>query len=147
MSVADMTTLRSQLRSQSVEMRVVKNRLLRLALEKAGCDALDEMLTGNTAVAFGLADPVAPARLLTEFAKKNEKLVVKGGLLEGRRLDANGVVNLSKMPGRRELLARMAGDLKQPAVKMAMVFQAGLLKVAYAMNALAEKKSAGGEAA
>jgi large subunit ribosomal protein L10 len=141
-TVEEMTGLRTQLRSQSVEMRVIKNRLLKLALAEAGCDSLDEMLTGNTAVNFGTADPVSPARILAEYAKGNEKLVIKGGLLEGKRIDAAGVQSLSKMPGRKELLARMAGDLKQPAAKLATVFQAGLLKVAYAMKALAEKKEA-----
>jgi large subunit ribosomal protein L10 len=139
-TVAEMTRLRSQLRQQSIEMKVVKNRLLRRALADAGCDSLDEMLTGNTAVSFGLADPVTPAKVLAEYAKTNDKLVIKGGLLEFKRLDAAGVMNLSKMPGRKELLARMAYDLKQPATKVATVFQAGLLKIAHAMNALAKKR-------
>lgn len=146
-TVADMTTLRSKLREQSVEIKVVKNRLLRRALAEAGCDVLDEMLTGNTAISFGLADPAVPAKILLEFAKKNDKIVIKGGLLEGKRLDAKGILSLSKMPSRKELLARMAGDLKQPATKVATVFQAGLLKVAHAMNALAKKLEEGGQAA
>lgn len=147
MTVAELETLRIQLREQSIEMRVIKNRLVRRALSEAGCDSVDEALVGNTAVTFGIADPVAPAKILTDYAKKNDKFVIKGGLLEGKRLDPAGVKNLAGMPGRKELLARMAGDLKQPAVKMAMVFQAGLLKVAYAMNALAKKKEEAGEAA
>jgi len=147
LTVADLTGLRSQLREQSIEMRVIKNRLFKRALEQAGCARLDEFLTGNTAISFGVNDPAAPARILTAYAKKNEKFVIKGGLLEGRRLDAQGVQSLSKMPSRKELLAMMAGGMKQPAVKMAMAFQAGLLKVAYAMGALAKKKEETGEAA
>jgi large subunit ribosomal protein L10 len=146
-SVAQISDLRNQLRQQSVEMKVVKNRLLRRALAEAGCDALDECLVGNTAVSFGVNDPVAVAKILTGYAKTNDKLVIKGGLLEGKRLDAEGVVSLSKMPGRKELLARMAGDMKQPAVKMVSVFNQGLLKLAFAMNALAEKRAQTGEAA
>src|SRR3989304_3629002 len=107
-TVGEITQLRTRLREHSIEMRVVKNRLLKLALKEAGCDNLDEYLTGNTAVSFGAADPAAPARILLEYAKKHEKLIVKGGLLEGRKLNARGVESLSKMPGRRELLARMA---------------------------------------
>jgi large subunit ribosomal protein L10 len=147
MTVEEMTTLRTKLREQAVPMRVLKNRLVRRALVEAGADALDEFLVGNTAVSFGMADPVAPAKILVEYAKSNEKLIIKGGLLEGKFLDENGVRNLAKMPGRKELLSIMAGDLKQPATKMAMVFQAGLLKVAYAMNALAAKKEETGAAA
>jgi large subunit ribosomal protein L10 len=139
MTVAEMTGLRSQLREQSVELRVVKNRLVRRALAEAGCDSLDEFLVGNTALAFGVKDPVTPAKILAEYAKKNANFVIKGGLLERKRLDANGIKSLAAMPGRKELLARMAGDLKQPAAKMATVFQSGLLKMAYAMQALADK--------
>jgi large subunit ribosomal protein L10 len=147
MTVAQLTALRSQLREQSIEMRVIKNRLIKRALNEAGYDNLDEYLVGNTAVSFGIKDPVAPAKILTEYAKKNDKFIIKGGLLEGRRLDLNGVKSLAGMPNRKELLSIMAGDLKQPAAKMAMVFQAGLLKVAYAMKALASKQGATSESA
>ena len=103
-------------------------------------------MTGNTAVSYGVLDAVAPAKILVEHSKKNDKIAIKGGLLEGRKLDAAGVISLSKMPSRKELLARMAGDLKQPAAKVVMAFQAGLLKVAHAMNALGKKLEAGGQA-
>lgn len=146
-TVAEVNNLRSQLRDQSVQMRVIKNRLLRRALADAGCDQIDEMLVGNTAVAFGMEDPAAPAKVLLKFAKTNDKVKIKGGLLEGRRLDASGIQDLAKLPGRRELLAIIAGDFKQPAAKMAMVMQAGLLKIAYAMQALADQKEKSGEAA
>lgn len=146
LSVAELTALRTQLREQSIEMKVIKNRLIKRALSAVGFDNLDEFLVGNTAISFGLKDPVAPARILTDYAKKNAKFVIKGGLLEGRRLDLNGVKNLAGMPGRKELLAMMAGGLKQPAVKMATAFQAGLLKVAYAMQALARKQEEAGGA-
>lgn len=144
MTVEQMTVLRNKLRADGVEFKVIKNRLAKLALADAKCDALDEFLKGNTVWAFGLRDPVQPAKILVGYAKDNDKLVLKGGLLEGKRLDANGVKQLAGMPGRKELLARMAGDLKQPAAKLATVMQAGLLKVAHAMNALAKKKEEAG---
>ena len=147
MSVGQVTDLRVKLREQSVDMRVVKNRLLKRALSGAKFDALDNLLKGNTAVAFGVDDPVAPAKVLIKYAKDNEKLVIKGGLLEGKALDVAGVENLSKMPGRKELLSIMAGDLKQPATKMASVCQAALLKIPYAMQALSRKLEEAGEAA
>lgn len=146
-TVAEVNDLRSQLRAQSVSMRVIKNRLLRRALVEAGCDAIDDMLVGNTAVAFGEEDPAAPAKVLLKFAKTNDKVKIKGGLLEGRRINAAGISDLAKLPGRRELLAIIAGDFKQPATKMAVVMQQGLLKVAYAMKALAEKQENTGVAA
>lgn len=111
-------------------------------MSEVGYDNLDEYLHGNSAIVFGLTDAVAPAKVLTAFVKKNQKLVIKGGLLEGKRLNPAGVTALSTMPNRKQLLSIMAGDLKQPATKMATVFQAGLLKVAYAMQALAKKQEA-----
>lgn len=147
MTVAQLTGLRSQLREQSVEMRVIKNRLIKRALSEAGYDNLDEFLVGNTAVSFGIKDAAAPAKILTEYAKKNDKFIIKGGLLEGKRLDLNGVKSLATMPSRKELLSIMAGDMKQPAVKLATAFQAGLLKVAYAMQALAKKQEGMSESA
>lgn len=147
MTVAELMGLRSQLREQAVEIKVIKNRLVRRALSEVGYDNLDEYLHGNSAIVFGIQDPVTPAKILTDFAKKNDKLVIKGGLLEGKRLNPAGVKALSGMPNRKQLLAIMAGDLKQPAAKMATVFQAGMLKVAYAMNALAKKLEGPGEAA
>lgn len=147
MTVAELMSLRSQLREQAVEIKVIKNRLVRRALSEVGYDDLDEYLHGNSAIVFGIQDPVIPAKILTDYAKKNEKLVIKGGLLEGKRINPAGVKALSGMPNRKQLLAIMAGDLKQPASKMATVFQAGMLKVAYAMNALSKKLEGPGEAA
>jgi len=140
MTVFELERLRTLLREQGVEVKVIKNRLVRRALSEAGQDNLDEYLHGNSAIVFGIKDPVAPAKILMDFVKKNQKLVIKGGLLEGRRLNPAGVAALSTMPNRKQLLSILAGDFKQPAAKMATVFQAGLLKVAYAMKALAAKQ-------
>ncbi|MBI1785648.1 50S ribosomal protein L10 [Candidatus Sumerlaeota bacterium] len=145
LTVEQMTGLRVKLRAEQVELKVIKNRLGKRALADAQCDALDECLKGNTIWAFGLKDAAAPAKIMIEFAKENEKLVLKGGLLEGRKLDAAGVKALASMPSRKELLAMMARDLKAPAAKVATVMQAGLLKVAHAFNALGKKlEGAGG---
>ncbi len=147
LTVAEITALRSKLRAESVELRVIKNRLIRRALSDAGNDQLDDYLHGNTIVAFATKDAVSPAKILSEYAKTNEKLKIKGGLLEGKRLDERGVKSLASMPGRRELLTMMARDFKQPATKFATVMQAGLLKVAYAMQALSKKLDTGADAA
>jgi large subunit ribosomal protein L10 len=147
LTVVEISHLRSQLRNESIEMRVVKNRLLKRALENAGCDNLDTILTGNTAISFGVEDPVAPARILVKFAEGNDKLIIKGGLLEGRAMDVAAVESLSRMPGRKELLGMMAYGFMQPATKMAVGFNATLLKVAHAFNALADKLEGSGDTA
>ena len=145
LTVAEISDLRAQLRSEAIEMRVVKNRLLKRALEQAQCENMDAMLTGNTSVSFGVEDPVAPARILVKFAEDNDNLIIKGGLLEGRVLDPAGVMSLSKMPSRRDLLGMMAFGFKQPATKVAIGMNAMLLKVAYAFNALGEKLDGSGD--
>lgn len=147
LTVAEISDLRTRLRNESVEMRVIKNRLLKRAISEAECDNLDEYLVGNTAVAFGIADPVTPAKILVKYAKDNEKLLIKGGLLDRQKLDPSQIQDLAKMPGREELLTIMARDLKQPATKLATVMQNGLLKVAHGMQALARKLEEAGEAA
>lgn len=143
LTVAEVSDLRRRLREQSVEMRVIKNRLIKRAVAEAGYESLDDLLIGNTAMTFGIDDPVAPAKIITAYAKQNEKLVIKGGALEGRRLDAAGVTALSNMPGRHELLTQMAYGFKAPATKLATVMQQALLKIAYGMNALAAKLEEG----
>lgn len=147
LTVAEITTLRRELRQRGVEFKVIKNRLGKRALHDAGCDSLDAYLKGNTAWAFGLTDAVEPAKILSRFAKEHDKLVIKGGLLESRRIDAAMIGQLASLPGRKELLGRMAGVLKQPATKVALVMQASLTRVARAFQALADKKAAAGESA
>lgn len=147
MTVAELSDLRSQLREVGVPMRVAKNRLIKRAFDEISSGIMDDLLIGNTALTFGVDDPVGPAKIMVGYAKNNEKLVIKGGLLEGKRLDVAGVIALSKMLGRKELLTVMAGDLKQPATKLAGVFQAALLKVARAMDALGRKQQEAGESA
>lgn len=147
LTVAEITTLRRELRQHGVEFKVIKNRLGKRALSDAGCDSLDEYLKGNTAWAFGLKDAVEPAKVLAKFAKSHDKLVIKGGLLESRRIDSAMIGQLANLPGRKELLSRMAGVMKQPATKVASVMQASLTKVARGFQALADKKAGAGETA
>lgn len=147
LNVAQVTTLRKQLRAKEVEFKVVKNRLGKRALAAAECENLDEFLQGNTAWAFGVNDAVEPAKVLADFAKENEHLVIKGGLLEGKRIDKSVVATLAKMPGRMQLLSMMAGAMKQPGTKMAGAMHQSVVKIALAFKALADKKQAAGEAA
>jgi large subunit ribosomal protein L10 len=146
LTVAQMTDLRRQLRKSGIDLKVIKNRLGKRALADAGCDGLDEYLKGNTAWAFGLRDPVEPAKILSNYAKDNEKLVLKGGLLDRKRIGPQMVTQLAAMPGRKELLSKMAGGLMQPAVKVASAMNAGLARVAHAFNALAKKLEESGGA-
>lgn len=147
LTVAQMTDLRTKLRNEQIEFRVLKNRLAKRALEAAGCDALEGLLIGNTAWAFGMNDPVGAPKILSEFAKDNAKLVLKGGLLGAEAIDLEAVKRLAAMPTRPELLSMMAGGFKQPAVKLASAMNAGVAKVALAFRALGDKLEGSGESA
>ena len=140
LSVAQMTDLRVKLRAKGAELKVVKNRLARIAFKEHNLPAADEYLQGPSAFAFSYEDPTAAAKVLSEFAKTNEKLVLKCALFEGTVMDAKGVDVLSKMPGRPELLGRLVADLKWPPTKLALALKATVNKVAYALQAVARKR-------
>ena len=134
MTVAQLTALRNELRKNGGELKVVKNRLTRRALEEAGCDALDDLLVQPTAIAFGYDDASVPAKVCSKFAKDHPILTIKGGLLEKRRLQLDRVQALAKLPGRVELLTQMAGTMKAPIRQMATAMKQAIGKVVYAMK-------------
>lgn len=105
LDVATMTELRRKLREANIEYEVVKNTMLRLASEGTGVSAIKEHFKGPNAIALSYDDPVAPAKVLTEFAKANDKLEVKIGVLDGKVLDLASLKALSSLPSREELLA------------------------------------------
>ncbi|MFH1529800.1 MAG: 50S ribosomal protein L10 [Pseudomonadota bacterium] len=106
-TVAQMQELRGELRKQSGRIRVVKNTLLRKAIADTGVAVLDQMTGGQILVAWSDTDPALPARVLTKFAKTNSSILVKGGVLSGKLLDADGVTKLSSLPSRDELRAKL----------------------------------------
>lgn len=116
LSVPEMETLREELRKNGVEFRVVKNTLLGIAAHSLQLQGLDAFLEGPTAVAFAYDDPTVPARIMVEFIRQYRKLEVKGGLVEGRVVDAAGVRALADLPPRSELVARVVGGIQAPLV-------------------------------
>lgn len=142
MSVAQLTALRNELRKQGGELKVVKNRLVRRALEESGCDALDDMLVQPTALAFGYGDATVPAKVCAKYAKDHPILVIKGGLLEKRRLPLDRIQALAKLPNRTELLTQMAGTMKAPIRQMATAMKQAISKIVYAMKDRAEQLEA-----
>jgi len=140
LTVGDITILRNNFRAEKVEYRVVKNRLAKIALQKAGCDPLDDILVGPTAIAFGYDDPVPAARVIYDFSKKNELLKPKGGLLEGKRIQLETLEKLSQLPPKEELLGRLVGSIQSPSTKIAICIKQVATNLVYAMKALAEQK-------
>lgn len=101
LDAGQMTELRKELREAGVEFKVLKNTLTILAAQELEMNDLIPLLNGPTAIAFGYDDPVAPAKILSEFAKKSKVLEIKGGILEGKVLDPEGVMSLADLPSRR----------------------------------------------
>lgn len=140
-TVADDTKLRRELREAGVEYAVIKNSLLRFAVKEAGFDELGENLSGATALAMS-GDPVAPAKILAAYAKKNDKFKLKAGLVEKKVIDAAGVIALAELPPREVLVARVLGGLNAPISGFVNVLNGNLRGLVVALNAIAEKKSA-----
>lgn len=140
LNVADMTELRRKLRDAGVEFKVVKNTLARLAAPKAGVQDLDQFLEGPTAIAFGTGDPVIPAKVLGEFAKKHKELEIKGGILEKKAISLEKVKMLAELPSKEELLAQVARGLQAPIARVVNVFNASLCNFVYVLDAVRRKK-------
>ena len=124
LTVAEVTELRNQCRKAGVEYAVLKNTMVSLAAKEAGIEGLDAYLKGPTAVAFGMEDAVAPAKVLTEFIKKAKKTEVKCGLLDGQILDAAGVEALAAIPSREVLIAKIMGSMMSAVSKFVYVVEA-----------------------
>ena len=144
LSVAQLTQLRRSLGAGS-SYAVVKNTLTKRAADAVGHSDLAPLLTGPTAIAFIDGDPVEAAKAIRDFAKANPLLVIKGGVVEGRTVDAAEVTRLADVESREVLLAKLAGAMKGNLTKAAGLFQAPLSQVARLAAALQEKKEAAGE--
>lgn len=113
LTVDEDTKLRNDLRSAGVNYFVVKNTLLRLAANQVGLEELDGMLHGPTALAVS-EDPVAPAKILFDFAKKNEKVEIKTGFMDGKIMSMDELATLAKTPSKEALIAKIMGSLNAP---------------------------------
>ena len=133
MTVADMNKLRRKLKEAGVEYRVVKNNLAAIAAKNAGKEGLKDLLVGPSAVAFGYADEVAAARVLTEYIRMTKPpLSIRGGMLQTRVLTADEVTVLAAMPPREFMVARVVGQMKSPLYMLVTVLNgnlAGLTRV------------------
>ena len=142
MNVAQSTRLRARSREAGVEFVVAKNTLAQRAANEAGVEGLEEFLVGPTAIAFA-EDPVAGAKLMSEFSDEIETFEIKGGILDGGRvMGAEDVVALSRLPGREQLLAQLLGAIQSPLAGLVTVLNAPTRNLAVVLNQIAEQKSA-----
>lgn len=124
LTVAQVTELRKQLREAGVEFKVYKNTLTRRAAEAAGLEGINEFLTGPNAIAFSNEDVIAPAKIINEFAKKNEALEIKAGIIEGTVASVEDVKALAELPSREGLLSMLLSVLQAPVRNFALATKA-----------------------
>lgn len=141
LSVAEVTNLRAKMRDAGASFKVTKNRLTRLALDGSKFAHLIEMFKGPTAIAYS-KDPIAAAKVAVEFAKGNDKLVILGGGIEEKTLDATAVDTLAKLPSLDGLRGRIVGMIVTPATRLATLAQAPAGQIARVIKAYSEKDKA-----
>ena len=138
LTVAEMTNLRRKTREAGVRIKVTQNRLTKLSLKETTFSGLTDLFVGPTIVAFS-ADPVAPAKVIADFAKTNDKLKVIGGGFGDKVLDQKQVEALAKMPSLNELRGQLVGLLQTPAQRVASVLQAPAGGLARVVSAYSKK--------
>lgn len=140
--VEKVNQLRSELRQAGAEYRVVKNTLLRRAVKGTALECLDKDMVGPTALTIVLDDPVAPAKVLSNFAKANEKFEFKVGALDGKKLTPEQIKALAELPGREELLAKMLGSINAPVSNFVGVLAAVPRSLVQVLGAIQDQKAA-----
>lgn len=145
LSVEKITKLRRELQQQNGDYAVVKNTLAKIALKGTEFEPLAELLTGPVVLALGYEDQVSPAKVIAQFTKDKanaEKLAVKGGCLDGALLTAKDVQDLSNLPSKEELYAKMLGCVNSPASGIANSVNAVMRSLVYAIDQVRQQKTA-----
>lgn len=138
LTVSQVTELRRKLRENDANFKVVKNTLFKIAAQNAKVELEDNMSSGPVAIAYS-KDPVAAAKGVVEFAKKNEDLKLLGGIVDNAAMQVEDIKKLSKLPSLDELRGKIVGLLQAPATKLACVTQAPAGQLARVINAFATK--------
>jgi len=139
-TVSQITELRKALHAEESEYKIVKNTLLHRALEAAGYKDFKEHLLGPTAILLGYKEAVGPVKTLVEFIKDSEKGSMKVGIFDKAVIDTKALEEISKLPSREELLAKVVGGMQAPIYGLVNVLQGTIRKLVYALNAVKEQK-------
>ncbi|MCC6470325.1 MAG: 50S ribosomal protein L10 [Alphaproteobacteria bacterium] len=141
LTAGETADLRRKMRAAQATFKVTKNRLARLALKGTQFEHLADLFKGPTAIASSV-DPVAAAKAAFDYANQNDKLVIVGGALGGKLLDAEGIKTLAKLPSLNELRGKLIGMLQTPATRVASVLAAPAGQLARLLKAKADKGEA-----
>lgn len=143
LTVTDLQGLRSQLRQHDASFRVVKNSLAAIAAESVGLGDLRSSLTGPTAILVSSGDPVAPSKVISDFARTSRILQIKLGVLEGQIIPAEAIENLASLPSREVLLARVVGGVQAPIAGLVGVLSGTIRSLAYVLQSRADQLQGG----
>jgi ribosomal protein L10 len=141
MTVAEMTDLRRLLTGSSIDYSIVKNTLARIASKDTECAVADKVFRGPVGVAIGYDDPVLAVKKVLDFVKTNDKLKVRGAVVEGQLYAPEDLKAIADLPSREVLLSMLAGAFQAPLSKLAGALNATVTSFAYAMESLKSKKN------
>jgi len=139
LTVEEDTELRAKMRAEGIEYKVIKNNIIKHAIQGTDLEGLGEFLVGPTSMAIG-KDEIAPAKAMFDFAKKLGKFDLKAGAVDGKVLDINGIEQLAKLPSKEEMIAKMLGSMNSPITGLVTVLGGTIKGLAVALNAIIEKK-------
>lgn len=142
LSVQQTETLRRSIRESGASMKVLKNTLTKRALDEAGMPTLDDILNGPSAFIFAEGDASASAKVLRDFAKDNDQLEIKGGIMEGREVTSDDVMAIADLPTRDELLSMLLRTMQGPATGLVRVLNGPAESLARVLQAIADSKEA-----
>lgn len=123
-NVAEANAMRKRMREANIDYTVYKNSLVRRAIKGTSFEELEEILAGPSAFAFSYEDAVIPAKVLSDLIKEYKKMTFKGGIIEGKFFDGEGVKTIAGLPSREQLIAKFLGSVQSPISKMVRTFQA-----------------------
>lgn len=140
LKVAEVMALRKLLKKENTNVKVVKNRLLKRALQESQIQGLEKLIEGALTITFSESDPVAPAKVLVNFIKENERLLLKGGFVDGKVLSLDQVKALASLPSRQELYGMLLRCLNGPAVQIVSVLAAVPRQLVCVIEAIRKQK-------
>ena len=141
LSVPAFQQIRRLLRDNNSEIRVAKNSLLRRAVQGTSFEAMDDQFKGTTAVTVAYADPVGPAKALTDFIKDNPKLVIRSAVLDGKTLTPEDLLALAKLPSKEVLLAKLLSVMQAVPTSFVQVLNGVPRQLVYLLQAYKDKKA------
>jgi large subunit ribosomal protein L10 len=139
LKVSEITDFRRKLGASRAELQVVKNTLLRIAAERANVSGLDPILAGQTTIALGFEDEVSVAKLVTDYARTQKIIVIKGGILEKKLISPAQVDSLAKTPPRNQVQAQLVGNIQGPVASLVNLLDTVARDLVYVLQARADQ--------